>query len=156
MRRRGEAPAWEEFLRVWEALTAAAVEPGTVLVVEGERDRRALRRLGYPGTVVLVHRGATLSELTQALAGRHRRVILLTDWDAEGGDLARRLRGFLASGPARLDLEYRRRLARVLRGEVTHVEGLFAWARRMAERSGAPLDHVLAGVAPPPADGPTG
>jgi len=136
--------AFDGFLDLWSRLRADSAEPGTVVVVEGERDARSLRRLELTGPIVLVHAGRTLSETAHALAARARRVIVLTDWDTEGGHLAQRLREFLeAEGPV-LDLDSRRRLARILRGELVHVEGLYGWARRQAEKRGDPLDLVLA------------
>lgn len=140
----------EEFLEVWDRLRTASVEAGTVVVVEGERDRRALRRLGLTGPVVLVHRGDSLSTTAHQLAQRSRHVIVLTDWDREGGQLARRLKEFLEAEPLDLDLEFRRRLARILRGELVHVEGLHGWVRRLAERQGATLDHFLGRTEPDP------
>lgn len=115
------------------------------MVVEGARDRRAVRRLGWSGPVVMVHRGRPISATASGLAAARGKVIVLTDWDTEGGHLARRLRDFLDAEAIRLDLDYRRRLARILRGELTHVEGLFGWARRQAERRGEPLDRLLEG-----------
>ena len=89
-----------------------------------------------------------MSELAHDLGRRGRRVILMTDWDSEGGVLARRLKELLEAGDARVDLEYRRRFARVLRGEVVHVEGLAGWARRTAEGEGATLEEWLRHTAP--------
>ncbi|HTW55965.1 MAG TPA: toprim domain-containing protein [Thermoplasmata archaeon] len=142
----GTATAFEEFVELWGRLRSESERPGTVVVVEGERDRRSVRRLGWSGEVALVHRGARLAGIAQALADRARRVIVLTDWDSEGGQLARRLREFLESDAAELDLDYRRRLARVLRGEVVHVEGLYGWARRTAEKLGRSIDDVTDGA----------
>jgi 5S rRNA maturation endonuclease (ribonuclease M5) len=133
--------AWEEFLEVWEQFRVAANDPSSVIVVEGERDRRSLRRLGVTGQVVLLHSGRGFSQLTRSLSGPGHRIVVLTDWDREGGHLAHRLSELLAAEGALVDGETRRRLARVLRGEVVHVEGLAGWARRMAENAGAPLDH---------------
>jgi 5S rRNA maturation endonuclease (ribonuclease M5) len=135
--------SWPDFLELFARLRLESERPGTVLLVEGERDRRSLRRLGIQGPIVLVHHGRTLSELAQELIGSGQRVIILTDWDAEGGHLAHRIREFLAPGVTAPDLDYRRRLAIVLKGEIVHVEGLASWAQRMAERAGAPLDHFL-------------
>ncbi|MFZ0699908.1 MAG: toprim domain-containing protein [Thermoplasmata archaeon] len=134
---------FEEFLELWRRLYRANRDDAAVVLVEGERDRRALARLGLEGVIELVHRGRTLAETSQQLVQRHRTVILLTDWDPEGGNLARRLRALLQVGGVTLDLEYRRRLARILRGEVVHVEGLYGWARRMAERRGATIAETL-------------
>jgi 5S rRNA maturation endonuclease (ribonuclease M5) len=144
MRRdRDPEAAFEEFLELWEKFLRDADAPGTVTLVEGERDRRSLRRLGTTGTIVLVHRGRSLSETARALADS-RRVIVMTDWDTEGGHLAQRLKEHLEAETVGLDLEYRRRLARLLRGELVHVEGLYGWARRIAERQRRPLEFALA------------
>lgn len=142
MPRREEAAAvWADFLELWEMLVLDSIEPGTVIVVEGERDVQSLRRLGVEGRVLPLHRGQRLAALARELGEHARRAILLTDWDTEGGHLAYRLRDLLAAGPVEVDLDLRRRLARCLHGEVVHVEGLFRWAQRHAEREGAPLDH---------------
>ena len=143
---------FEEFVDLWGKLLAEAERPSTVVVVEGERDRRAVRRLGWSGPVVVVHRGRPISATASGLVATRGKVIVLTDWDTEGGHLARRLRDFLASEDVRLDLDYRRRLARILRGELTHVEGLFGWVRRQADRRGEPLERITEGAD----DGPTG
>jgi len=142
--------ALEEFRELWGKLRGDATEVGTVVVVEGERDRRSLRRLGLEGPIALVHRGETLSGTAQRLVRQARHVIVLTDWDNEGGQFARRLKEFLEAEQLKLDLDYRRRLARILRGELVHVEGLHGWARRLAERQGDSLEQFLAETAPDP------
>jgi 5S rRNA maturation endonuclease (ribonuclease M5) len=146
-------PAFAEFLELWPKLVADGERPGTVVVVEGERDRRSIRGLGWAGPIVIFHRGRSLAATAQALVAGSRRVIVLTDWDVEGGHLAHRLKEFLAAEHLELDLESRRRLARALRGEVVHVEGLHRWARRNADRRGVALESMLAIG---PADDPTG
>ncbi len=135
--------AFEAFVELWQKLKSASEEEGAVVVVEGERDRRALRRLGLDGPILLIHRGETLSKTAHRLVGQSRPVILLTDWDAEGGQFARRLKGFLEAERVDLDLEYRRRFAHILRGELVHVEGLYGWARRIAEQLGGTLDQFV-------------
>lgn len=136
---------FEEFVELWGRLLGEADGPRAVVVVEGERDRRAVRGLGWSGPVVVVHRGRPMSATASGLVAARGKVIVLTDWDAEGGRLARRLRDFLGPEDVRLDLEYRRRLARILRGELTHVEGLYGWARRQAERRGESIERLTEG-----------
>jgi len=140
---RDPVAVFEEFWELWTHLQGDSRAPGTVVVVEGERDRRSVRRLGLAGPIVLVHRGRTLSETAHYLAANARRVIILTDWDTEGGHLAQRLKEFLGAGRSGPDLEHRRRLARVLRGELVHVEGLYGWALRAAEKANRSLVQLL-------------
>lgn len=134
---------WPEFVDLWSELCAASATPGTVVIVEGERDRTSLRSLGVSGTIGLVHHGRTLSHRAKELGSLGDRLIVLTDWDPEGGHLAQRLRDLLAPGPVEVDLEFRRRLGILLHGDVVHVEGIAGWARRTAELIGAPVDHFL-------------
>ena len=142
----GRQAVWPEFLKLWSELLEASRTPQTAIVVEGERDRAALARLGIVGRVLVLHRGRPLSGTAHALAREAQRVIVLTDWDSEGGQLAKRLREFLEADSVELDLDYRRRLARVLRGELVHVEGIAGWARRTAEELNVPLEQWLAEI----------
>jgi len=143
---RDPSALFEDFWELWLRLVSDAQHAGTVVVVEGERDRRSLRRLGLRGEILLVHRGRTISETAHQLAETSRHAILLTDWDTEGGHLAQRLKEFLGVGRNGADLEYRRRFARVLKGELVHVEGLYGWARRTAEASGRSLALLVEAV----------
>ncbi len=143
-----------EFAELWQNFRAQCEAPGTIVVVEGERDRRSVARLGVPARIFVLHGGRTLAESAEELVREGRRVVLLTDWDTEGGHLAHRLTEFLAAERLVLDLDTRRRLARVLRGELVHVEGLYGWARRLAEKQGETLDAVLGPLEGP--DDPTG
>jgi 5S rRNA maturation endonuclease (ribonuclease M5) len=136
-------PAWPEFVRLFLRLREENASGRAVVLVEGERDRRSLRRLGLTGPIELVHVGRSLSDLAGRLAKGGRRVVVFTDWDAAGGQLARKLREFLEAEAVGIDLEYRRRFARILRGEVVHVEGLNSWARRTAADAGTPIDEGI-------------
>ena len=135
--------AWPEFQRLWAALLETARHPRTLVVVEGERDRRSLARLRLTTGVRVLHQGQTFGEFAQQLSSSGDRVIVLTDWDAKGGRLARHLVEHLEGGPLVLDLEVRRRLGITLRGELVHVEGLAGWARRTAERLNVPFEAWL-------------
>ena len=137
--------SWDEFYQLWMEFLEDTDGPGTVVVVEGERDRESLQRLGVRAPISLVHGGRTISHVAETLNGRYRRVIVMTDWDTEGGHLAQRLKEFLGHGEIQLDLDFRRRLARVVRGEIVHVEGLAGWARRLAEREGTSIEVFLLG-----------
>jgi 5S rRNA maturation endonuclease (ribonuclease M5) len=136
-------PAFEEFLALWTKLLSEEDDGRTTIVVEGERDRLSVRRLGWHGPVLAVHGGRTLSKTAHEIARTGAKAIVLTDWDTEGGHLAHRLREFLEAEHRPLDLTFRQRLARVLRGELVHVEGLYGWARRQAEAEGRSIEALL-------------
>lgn len=142
-KRTDAAATLSEFAALWQKFRTDSAAPRTIIVVEGERDRRSLARLGVSEGIFVLHGGRTLARSAQELVRRGRRVIVLTDWDTEGGHLAHRLTEFLEAEPLDLDLETRRRLARILRGELVHVEGLYGWARRLAEKQGETLESVL-------------
>lgn len=135
---------FEAFLELLRDLREEVDELGAVLLVEGERDRNAMVGLGFPSSsVLLVHHGVTLSQLVELVVRKGRKVILLTDWDRAGGELAHRIHSLLDDGRVKIDVSYRRRLAHVVRGETQEVEAVLAWAERTALKVGAPLDHWL-------------
>ncbi len=140
---RAERERLQQFVDEWTRLKDDASLPGAVVLVEGEKDRRALVRLGLSSPIALVHQGQRLPTIAQALAAHHKRAIVLTDWDRKGGQLAERLSELLEGADIEVNRETRQRLARVLRGELVHVEGLYRWATHLAESVGGTLALVL-------------
>lgn len=104
------------------------------VVVEGTRDVRALRALGILGEIVTLHRGVSLFHLCERLAARHREVVILTDWDVRGGQLARRLRDGLAANGVRYDDDLRARVAHLCRKDVKAVEDLHGYVESIRPR----------------------
>ena len=96
-----------------------------MVVVEGNRDMGALRELGFRGPVERCSH-SFLQGLCGELArlGTGARVVVLTDWDRKGEQLARLLAGYLGGEGLTADLEPRRRLRALVREEVKDVEGL--------------------------------
>ncbi|MGQ0535331.1 MAG: hypothetical protein ACT4PT_04590 [Methanobacteriota archaeon] len=103
----------------------------TPVVVEGEKDAAALRKLGLSGEILPVNRGDTVFAVAEAIAKDHRRVILLMDWDDYGGHLSRILREALEANAVRCDLEFRRALVRLTRREIAYVESLDTFVARL-------------------------
>lgn len=61
------------------------------IIVEGRRDVLALRRLGFVGEIITVHRGKGLYEFCQSISERFNKVILMLDWDENGEILYKKL-----------------------------------------------------------------
>ncbi len=98
---------------------------GWSVLVEGQRDAKAVRKLGYAGRLV------TLSSVSRSGAGafgESKKVIILTDLDREGAVLASSCLKALSHDGLRTSLSERRRLKRASRGVFLHIENLSRFA----------------------------
>ena len=100
-------------------------EDGWSLLIEGPRDERALRKLGFKGSL------ATISSLTRngtEVFGTSRKIVILTDLDREGTVLASKHLKRLNHDGLRTSLAERRRLKGASRGVFLHIENLSRFA----------------------------
>ena len=105
---------------------------GTVVLVEGPRDRAALQRLGIEGEIVTTSHRQLLA-LAESLARSGRKVIVLTDWDERGEEVARQLITYLEADGARPDGALRETLGALVRKEIKDVESLGRYVERLRE-----------------------
>ncbi|AGB04950.1 small primase-like protein with Toprim domain [Aciduliprofundum sp. MAR08-339] len=96
----------------------------TPILVEGKRDREALRTLGMEGEIITVNMGKSLSDLADFIASRHFKVIILTDWDRKGSYLAGKLFTLLRDNDVICNMEYRRKLGFYVGAHISSVEEL--------------------------------
>lgn len=98
-------------------------EEGAVIIVEGQRDRRALRELGINGAIRL---GAqkSLLELCEEVAGEYENVIILTDWDENGEKLAGLMEGFLRDYGATINVNIRENIQHLVQKRIKDIESL--------------------------------
>ncbi len=128
--------AWkkEETDRVFSALRERSRE-GVPIVVEGMRDEAALRKLGVTGLVLcLKAAGESRLSFLEKLDG-YRRVVLLTDFDREGGELHAWLYRELSNLGVRADDLLWRKMKALARTEVRSVEELPSFARSLEARA---------------------
>jgi 5S rRNA maturation endonuclease (ribonuclease M5) len=100
-------------------------EEGWSVLVEGQRDERALRRLGFKGHMT------SLSSVRRRGMGAFddmRKVVILTDLDREGAVLASRYLKMLTHEGVRASLAERRRLKHASKGVFLHIENLSRFA----------------------------
>ena len=103
-------------------------ERGWGILVEGQRDETALRRLGFLGNIAL------LSDYRRKGVGAFgglKKVIILTDLDKEGSVLASRCLKELSHEGLAVSLAERRRLKRSSKGLFLHVENLVRFEDRV-------------------------
>ncbi|MEM4246170.1 MAG: toprim domain-containing protein [Candidatus Bathyarchaeia archaeon] len=85
------------------------------VIVEGSRDREALRELGFNGMIEMHSmKGFSEEELVEEIRSKYKSVLLLTDFDEEGRQLNRRLTYILERRGVRVDLGLRRVIGRLM------------------------------------------
>ena len=124
---------------------------GRPVVVEGIRDEKAVRALGFTGPVERVNRGWDRSRLIAHLHSSYcigptpdggPPLILLMDWDRTGGKLQSSIRDRLMSLDSLVDEDLRNILLRVMKPEGRTVESLLSHAPSL----GPVVQHFLLGM----------
>ncbi|MFO7619607.1 MAG: hypothetical protein R6W91_08180 [Thermoplasmata archaeon] len=106
------------------------------VIVEGLKDRMALRSMGVNGNIVVLNDGDTILGTCENLAKEWGAVIIFTDWDQKGGELAHALMDALGNCEISYDTEYRATVSMLVKKDVKDVEGLPALMRRLRVLSG--------------------
>jgi len=109
-----------------------ASRQGAAIIVEGRRDEMALRSLGVVGPVIMASRRPAL-HLAEEVAQGYSEIILLTDWDRKGDEMAITIEQHLRCTSSRTDLEIRSRLKKLVKKEIKDVESLGIYVERMRE-----------------------
>jgi dTMP kinase len=97
---------------------------GTVILVEGRKDRLALACLGIGGAIVQVQDARGIFGVAEDLARKGQEAIVLTDWDRKGGQLAELLRNALKANGVRYDDTIRARMSMLCKKEIKDIESL--------------------------------
>ncbi len=99
-------------------------EEGGIIVVEGQRDRDSLRKMGVTGTILCLQSSRKNTVGFAEELADDRNVIVLTDFDREGVFLAKRLARTLGSRRIHANLVLWRELRGLTRSDVRSIEEL--------------------------------
>jgi len=94
------------------------------VVVEGIKDVEALKRLGVSKNVTSMGKGRSIFTFCEDLAKRHKKVVILTDWDRKGGKLARALKEAFGANGVKVVEDIRTKLVILSKKEVKDIESL--------------------------------
>lgn len=122
-------------LELLEELIASIMEAssnGAAIIVEGIKDRKSLRELGATGDIIMAAQRPAI-EVAEDVARKFDEIIVLTDWDREGEELAVKMDRHLCWTRARIDLDTRSRLKKLVRRDIKDVESLSKYMKRMRE-----------------------
>ncbi|MDO9537866.1 MAG: hypothetical protein Q7J68_06070 [Thermoplasmata archaeon] len=106
------------------------------IIVEGLKDRMALRSLGVNGHIVMLNDGDTILGTCEKLARDWSAVIIFTDWDQKGGELSNALTDAFRALDVSCDTEYRASISMLVKKEIKDVESIPALVRRLRLLSG--------------------
>ena len=113
----------ESFNRIWESMK----ELNSPIVVEGKRDVRALRTLGYKGELIELNDGKSVLFTVEILArklGRQGIFIILMDWDRTGEKLAKKLQKYGESCDLAPNLKIRNAISSLCSKDIFCIEEL--------------------------------
>jgi 5S rRNA maturation endonuclease (ribonuclease M5) len=128
----------EEIDEILERLKEAASNDIPILV-EGEKDIKALKKLDIDGNFQKISGGGTLLNLLESLSG-FQEVVVLTDFDKTGKKLANFCAKHLRRIGVNPNTEFWEKLGKLMRKDVKDIEGLarFILTRRAALRGLSP------------------
>lgn len=101
------------------------------VIVEGEKDIEALKKLGLTGKIISLNSGSSLIDFCDKIAREYKDIIILTDWDKKGGFLCSTIRRNL-QGRVFCNTYYREVFAKC--SMIKTVEGLPSWFMTMNEK----------------------
>jgi len=100
-------------------------EQGMPILIEGKKDEKALKKLGIDGTFIKVSgSGLKLFEIAEKSVKSSSKVIILTDFDKKGEQLAKRLAEDIQSLGSYPNLEIRRKIMGITRKFIKDIESL--------------------------------
>ena len=101
------------------------------ILVEGDKDILALRKLGLAGTIISINKGKSLSDFCDGLARDYKDIIILTDWDKKGGYISHVIRKNL-EGRVNCSMKYREFFAKNTMTRT--VEGIPSWIETIKKK----------------------
>jgi len=115
-----------------ELLTDLREENKTVpIIVEGEKDIIALRRLEMTGEIIRFNTGQSVPDFCDGITQKYQKIILLTDWDWRGGRLGSSIKKHLENR-VECNMSYRQMFAH--RCTCRTVEGIPSWLQTFRKK----------------------
>jgi 2,5-diamino-6-(ribosylamino)-4(3H)-pyrimidinone 5'-phosphate reductase len=106
-------------------------ERGIPILVEGKKDKRSLRRLSIKGEIICIKSNRwNLQDLLSTMKS-YDEIIVLTDFDREGEELAKSLENELNFEKIKPNLSFWKDLKRLAGHDLNAIEGLSTYFNRI-------------------------
>jgi len=97
----------------------------SVVIVEGKRDSAALKKLGFSGKVLELHKFGGMIKFGDSVA-KYQRLIILLDGDRKGRYLTGKIVEQLQHR-TKVDLSFKRKLVSITKGKIRFIEQLVCY-----------------------------
>jgi len=97
----------------------------SVVIVEGKRDSAALKKLGFSGKVLELHKFGGMIKFVDSVA-KYQRLIILLDGDRKGRYLTGKIIEQLQHR-TKVDLSFKRKLVSITKGKIRFIEQLVCY-----------------------------
>jgi len=97
----------------------------SVVIVEGKRDSTALKKLGFSGKVLELHKFGGMIKFVDYVA-KYQRLIILLDGDRKGRYLTGKIVEQLQHR-TKVDLSFKRKLVSITKGKIRFIEQLVCY-----------------------------
>jgi len=97
----------------------------SVVIVEGKRDSAALKKLGFSGKVLELHKFGGMIKFVDSVA-KYQRLIILLDGDRKGRYLTGKIIEQLQRR-TKVDLSFKRKLVSITKGKIRFIEQLVCY-----------------------------
>ncbi len=115
--------SYQKLLSIMEELQDCA-EQGMPILIEGKKDEKSLRELGINGNFIKVSGSPfKLFEIAE-IAAQSSKIIILTDFDRKGNELALKLSEDIQRLGSYPDLQIRRKIMGITRRYIKDIESL--------------------------------
>jgi 5S rRNA maturation endonuclease (ribonuclease M5) len=104
------------------------------ILVEGNRDVKALRNLGFSGKIIKINNGLALKDIAENISKIYDDIIILTDWDRKGNVLEKALLNYLHYYNVRSNIDYKRKIAYYSKRDIKCVEDLYSYVMQCYEK----------------------
>jgi 5S rRNA maturation endonuclease (ribonuclease M5) len=137
------APASVRLERFQQLIEQVAFESsnGSLIVVEGQKDRESLRRMGITGPIQCLQSSRrNILGFVESL-GRTKGIIVLTDFDREGVSLAKKLARILNAHSLDVNFVIWKNLRELTRSDIRSIEELPKYLERLHRETYNPTNR---------------
>lgn len=94
------------------------------IIVEGEKDKRALEELGFEGKIIKLNRGKSIPIFCEEVTKEFKEVIILTDWDFKGKILCKLLKNGFKGNSVRTETKFMAKISSLCKKDIKDVQSL--------------------------------